>query len=159
MSDHDTHQRRAEDDPLRLLNGRLVALEQRYASLSGEFARLTAEVGLVKVEQLHLKELLAARLQVIEQGQAMHNTALEGIRRDIQAMAGDAEKSPAGRALSGEIAVVQQRLDTHSAKHNALKEWQDQVNGVISFLKWVGIAGIVAIVLWVMRLVALNGVN
>ena len=152
-------QNRRSEDRDRALNERLDRMDRENQSLSHQVTALEASVQIVKLEQLHLKELIDSRFKAIEKSQELQLSETKSLSAMITAMADDPGKSPAGRSLHNLIATVAQTVDVHSIKleehstvHQEILKWQDQVNGVLGILKWVGAGGVVAVIIEGIRL-------
>jgi hypothetical protein len=147
----DDHQRRSEDRD-RELNHRLDQLEKAYSTLTATVTQLETSVNVVKLEQSHLKEIFDSRMRILEKGQELQLTKIDQVSRDIQLMGSDAEKTPAGRSMIGNLHTVQASCDELGEKVAIHKEWMDRVDGVLTILKWVGAGGLVALGISILRL-------
>lgn len=135
---------RADDQ--RGIDGRVLALERQYSEL-------TRKVDLVSNEQSHLRELVSSRFGTIEKGLELVSSQVTNLSASIQMMASDSANSPAGRALSREIADIkadhakeaaelkgeigqqEQRIDT-------LQREADEARGAIKFAGRWAVAGV-----------------
>lgn len=141
---HEDQQRRSEDRD-RDLNKRLDALERKVQELDNS-------VNSVKQEQTHLKEIFAARFAVIEKGQELGLSELKAIAINIANFTTDPERSPIGRQMLlsyRQLEATCGELQDSIKKH---EEWQTSVNTVIAIVKWVGISGVVAIIVGIIKL-------
>lgn len=136
-------------------------MEHEHRTLNVTVSDLKNAVAIVALEQTHLKELFTARVESLEKSYVLLGQKIDGLSRDITNMASDAERSPAGRVLRGQIAIVQATTDEHTDKlesfaklHADLFKWQDRVDGVLLLLKWVGGAGLAAMVISTIHLLA-----
>lgn len=137
-----------------MIHERIDELERDLVTLRNAVAELVNSVSLVKVEQIHTKELVGARLQLLEKGIELAVQKLDLLTNRIDMLASDAEKSPMGRFL---ISRIQQsdglqahnadRLDEHQRKHEEAVEWRNRVEGVLFLLKWIGGAGLIGLLI------------
>ena len=151
------HQRRSEDMD-RMLNQRLDKLEKNDNEMRHAIITLESAVRVVTIEQNHAKELLSARLLVIEKTMEIGNAKIDRLSQDILAMAGDVDKSPAGRTLSGQIRGVTmitdgliEKVDKLEEQHQSLSMWQNRIDTAINILKWVGAGGVVSLIIWIVK--------
>lgn len=142
-----------------MINDRLDVMEKDHRSLVGQVSSLQSDMALVKAEQTHIKELFTARLLLIERSNELQLTRLDQISKDINTMGSDSDKTPMGRQLGSFIRAVQatvdeqgEKLEQHSRVHADLIKWQNSVETVINFIKWVGFIGIVTIGIQILRL-------
>lgn len=142
--------RRSEDRD-RMLTQRLEQLEASHAALTRNVAELQSGVNVVKLEQVHLKELLTSQLKIIEKAQELQLSRTEQLSKDIQTMSSDAERTPMGRDLGGKIEQVQIEVVEHREKHDQIERWKNQIDGAILLLKWIGAAGLVSLGLTILR--------
>lgn len=141
--------RRADD---RVMNSRLELLDQGYQSLNAKVLQLEASINVVKLEQSHFRELFESRFKIIERGQELAISKIDSIQKEIAAMADGPERTPMGRALAHDIKTANGTLDGLLDDQKALKEWQLRVDSIISVLKWMGGAGVGALLLGLLRM-------
>jgi DNA repair exonuclease SbcCD ATPase subunit len=98
MSDDD------QQDDRRGLDRRLTQLEQQHAEIKRQQLELTLKVDGVGREQVHQRDLINMRFATLEKGQEVAVAKLDGLNASITLMASDQGNSPAGRALTKDIA-------------------------------------------------------
>jgi len=162
MVDHEleeTPHARRIDDRDRMLHTRLDQMERDYMSLVNKVTALEFGMQSIKSEQGHLKDLMDARLKVIEKSQELQLTKLDQLSANITSMASDVEKTPAGRTLQNMIQTMAMTVDSHGTTlarhadvHNEIILWQKSVDSVISVMKWMGPTGIIALGLTLLRM-------
>ena len=137
-----------------MLNQRLDQLERESRDLSVKVTSIEGSMRTVTLEQSHLKELLTARLLLIERTQEIGNGKIDTLSQNITLMASDVDKSPMGRSLRDGNRVLEANMSEQNDKMEALerdlrerKLWQDRVDTVIGILKWIGAGGLVALLL------------
>lgn len=91
------------------------------ASVDGRVAALETALGLVQLEQKHLKELMTSRFTAIETAIGAHGQKLDGFITRMETMileatksSGDLTSSPAGRQVHERLVALetQQRVDS-----------------------------------------------
>jgi len=153
-SEHSVDYSRRHEDRDRMLNQRLDQLERESRDLSVKVTSIEGSMRTVTLEQSHLKELLTARLLLIERTQEIGNGKIDTLSQNITLMASDVDKSPMGRSLRDGNRVLEANMSEQNDKMEALerdlrerKLWQDRVDTVIGILKWIGAGGLVALLL------------
>jgi chromosome segregation ATPase len=152
MSESMEEQRR-HDDRDRMLNQKLDHMERENQSLHRLATALETAVNTVKLEQTHLRDLFDARFRVVEKGAELQLSETKQIAKDIQMMGSDVDKSPATRSLQQQLDEQREKLNAHEDAHTRLRDWQNQVEGVLAIVKWIGAGGVLAIIIAVIRVV------
>jgi hypothetical protein len=143
--------RRVEDRD-RVLHSRLDQMERDHQKLTMQVSALDAALGIVKLEQVHLKEIFEAKLNIIQRGQDLQLSEMKQIAKDISTMAAEPEKTPGGRLLRGEIQTVRQTVDGNSSDLRQFHDWKANVEGALFILKWMGAGGLISLGIWALRL-------
>jgi hypothetical protein len=146
-----------------MLANRLDQMEKEYQALVHTVTTLEHSITVVKIEQSHLKDLVSARLSVIEKSQELQMAKMDQIGNNIIAMGGDPDKTPAGRTILNLLATQAHTVDDHSSRladhnevHRAIQQWQDRVDGVLYTLKWLGAGGLAALVLAILNVLRMS---
>lgn len=154
----DSLQRR-QDDRDKYITSRVEALERAVDRLTLGSTHLEQSVATVKLEQSHLKELMDARLRIIEKNQEFGIAQMNQIAKDIVGMGSDVQRTPAGQILNGYIEAVRVQVLEHAEKiseqsiaQRSLTTWQNRVDGVLYALKWMGAGGVAALIITLVRL-------
>lgn len=152
-----------------MLNVKMEDLEREMRGLITRQTSLETSVSLVKQEQAHLKELMDARLKVIEKSQEIQLMETRSISANIVTMGSDIDKTPVSRALdskiNGCIASIEEQnerfdhrnnaqneqFDEHMRSYSGLLQWRDRVDGVLFFLKWVGAVSLLTLGISILR--------
>jgi chaperonin cofactor prefoldin len=141
-------------------------LDRRLTQLEKQHHELTVKVDRVGIEQGHQRELINTRFATIEKGQEVVSTKLDALSHSITLMASDQGNTPAGRALTKDIAELKTdyvrdcvALRTEFNKefvrmtgdyaeldraHQHLQREADELMGAIKFAKAVGVSGLLA---------------
>lgn len=130
--------RRHDDDPV---YERLERLEKTVAALE-------TKVNTLSLEQKHMLDLFGARFSTLERSQDLAISELRVLNVNITTMAAEADKSPAGRQILAALHEVRTSSDDGERNLQEFREWQQQINGVLLILKWMGASGVVALI-WV----------
>jgi hypothetical protein len=118
---------------------RLDRLEQNYLQLERSMSQLKADLALVKVEQVHVKDLFDARFKVQDKVLDLQSEKLDKILGLVQSLLSEPEKTPGGRALFSGIEAVSRDLSKAATQVTQLEKWQQQVTGAMSLVKWTGV--------------------
>ena len=160
MNQDERDPQRRQDDRDRFINSRIDILERTVDKLTSSVGHLEGSIATVKLEQSHLKELMDARLRIIEKNQELGMAQMTQISRDIVQMGSDITKTPAGQLLNSYIETVRTQVEDQASKlreqtatQAELTTWQNRVDGVLFVLKWTGAGGIIALVITVLRMV------
>ena len=155
------HQRRSSDQNQQL-NDRLDRLEKQQERFQVTVGALENSVNTVKMEQAHTRELVDARLRMIEKAGELHAAKIDDIRLLITQQGDAAERTPSGRQLLTKITDVEQDLISvhatsgkHDMRLSSHDEWQNQMKGSISTALWLssgGLAGFVGLLLWLIQM-------
>jgi len=100
---------------------------------------------------VHQKELSNAHLRLLERAQELQLAKIEQLSRDIQAMASDVDKSPAGRQVKMTLEEHRKAIEEQAGTNAALTTWQNRVDGVLTVLQWVGAGGLIALAISIAR--------
>lgn len=130
--------RRHDDDPL----------YERLTRLEVQFGTLETKVNTLGLEQKHMLELFGARFSTLERAQDVAISELRSMNSSIASMASEADKSPAGRTLLRAIEDMSENQSERADALDELHEWQSKIEGVLGFVKWMGLPGVIAL-LWV----------
>lgn len=130
--------RRHDDDPL---YERLLRLENHVSALE-------TKVNTLSLEQKHMLDLFSARFGTLERSQELTLSELRSLTGTINTMASEADKSPAGRTILSALRKFEEGAQERTDGLEALRQWQQRVDGVLMILKWMGASGVAALV-WV----------
>lgn len=119
-------------------NGRasIASVDARVARLEDAQAKTDGTLVLVQAEQTHLRELISARFQTIENSLAAQGSKLDQFVTRIEAMildatkqAGDLTASPVGRQVHDRITKLEMTVERHDT-------FVDRWHGTSTALKW-----------------------
>ena len=96
--------------------------------------------------------LIEAQLLTLAKGQDLVLAKIDGFTLLVNQLAGDADKSPAGRALLSDVQRLDRVEKEHATQLRDLTAWANEVRGVVGFLKWVGVGNIVGIIVALMAM-------
>ncbi len=140
------------DDRDRMLNQKLDRLEYENQILQKQVTALETTINVVKLEQSHLKELFDARFKIIEAAHMAQLNKLEQMSKEIQTMASDVDNSPATRALQVQVNEIRDRVVMIEEILKELRDWKNQVDGALFFLKFATGGSLLALVLAVVKI-------
>lgn len=154
MPEEPEHKRRV-DDWDRQLADRLERLERQHDQIRATVVSLENTVNTVKLEQAHMREIVDARLRMIEEAGKLQLVKLDDLKALIGDQAADPRKSPAGREVMTRIDDIEKAFDERGVKVDSLVSWRARAEGAISLLNWVGAAGLVGFGLAMLRILKL----
>ncbi len=149
-SDEQNYSRRFEDRD-GALNKRLDLMEHAHERLQNTVSSLETKLNIVGLEQTHLKDMVDARLRVIEKSQELQVAKIDGIGKDILAMGNDVDKTPMGRTLRDAISSLSRDTDAQAKDVSDLVNWKNRAEGSIMLLKFVSSGGVIALVIMLLR--------
>ncbi len=150
MADEQSYSRRFEDRD-GALNKRLDQMERAHEHLQNTVSSLETKLNVVGLEQTHLKDMVDARLRVIEKSQELQVAKIDGIGKDILAMGSDVDKTPVGRTLRDAITSLGRDTDSQRKDVIDLVNWKNRAEGSIMLLKFVSGSGVVALAIMLLR--------
>ncbi len=133
------------------LNKRLDQMERAHEHLQNTVSSLETKLNIVGLEQTHLKDMVDARLRVIEKSQELQVAKIDGIGKDILAMGNDVDKTPMGRTLRDSINALSRDTDSQAKDVSDLVNWKNRAEGSIMLLKFVSSGGVIALVIMLLR--------
>lgn len=111
--------------------GTNAAIEARISRLEIGQANFALDIGIVKLEQTHQREMLSSLGAKFDR----LDTKLDMFFERVTATAGDPLASAAGRQFSSEIKELQVYVE-------GMRQWRDNVNGILTVLRWIGPTGL-----------------
>jgi len=118
-------------------------VDRRISALENQYKDLLIKVGQVGQEQLHQRELINARFAALERGQDHVSTQLSSLSQAIQMMAGDPDKTPAGRMMLREITTLAQHCADLDRTVDEQQRTLDELNGALKLVRAIGIGSLI----------------
>lgn len=134
---------------------RVQRLERGYAELREAVSKLEATVHTIKTEQVFLRDLMDARLKLIEKSQELGAAKLDALSTSIYNMGADPINTPSGRALQLQLTEMKGELVAHDKQINGFGEWKSEFLGGFTVVRWLGVAGLAGLILTLLRMIRL----
>lgn len=145
-------QNRRTDDQDRRLNERLERLEKQQERTQTSVVALETTVNTVKGEQVHMREIMDARLRMIEDTGKLHTAKLEDLRSLLATMMDSADKSPAGREMLTHVRELEKACSEQERRIQELTAWKNKADGILSVAFWLGWSGLAGLALTGLRM-------
>lgn len=124
-------------------NGERRHTERRVEELERNFMHIQQAVQRIEISQNHAKEVLDSRYKALEKGQDVVLAKIDAFDRQMTAMAGDPNQSPAGRQLGSDLIRHQKLLDDYDHRIEMIEKFQERIGGGLTLAQWLGAGGIV----------------
>ncbi len=142
----DTLSRRTDDDPARReLHAWLNHLDSRVSGLE-------QTVGVIGLEQKHMTQLFASRLEGLEKSTMLCLAEQRATNLAIQNMASEAVQTPAGRSLVARLDSCDRRIDAVRTDCEDIDRRVGTFETGLGLIRWVGWGGLstgVIALIWV----------
>lgn len=134
---------------------RITRLERQQSEVREAVTKLEATVHAVKTEQVFLRDLMDARLKLIEKSQELFAAKLDTLSTQIYNMGADPVNTPSGRALQVQLSSVKSNVDTLDKQMEGFSTWRSEFLGGFTVVRWLGVAGLVGLIMTILRMVRL----
>lgn len=115
--------------------GSTAALDARIGRLEIEQSKLSADMGLIKLEQQHQREIMTGRFGAIDANLNALTTKIDLFLDRTAQQAGDVTATAAGRQIATDLAKLNVKVD-------GLKTRSDEQAGAIALVRWLGVSGL-----------------
>lgn len=133
------------------LERRLIPMEERLVRIDRDIQTSNAALATLEASQAHMRELFDTKLKSIEKSQDLIVSKVDQLTNSLTLISSEINKSPLGRALMDHINDVEAKVNNQRSILDNIISWQNNIEGVLKFWKFVGAAGIIALIIQVSK--------